>query len=257
MHKGSLSILTLFVAVVHSAPPGYLYQQSFTHVGCGASHSTTLNDGIIYLPPNKGQDPVDIENQMQNIIDTEMKYTYDRDQYLRGLIEELCYEKGQYLFNCRIDILSEPRIKIIPTQQLSDDMYCTTPSCEITYAKTRTISTTNSGEVGFSTELSAKPFGLGVSFTVTASLGFSETDEVSTSVSYAFTLKDGQAGYIAMANAQISAQVQRRGCRCIEGMDCDYECSGPDYPVNEIAYHESVVLKNGTPRGIVTFIPTV
>ncbi|KAF9968763.1 hypothetical protein BGZ70_008394 [Mortierella alpina] len=56
----------------------------------------------------------------------------------------------------------------------------------------------SSAEVGFSASASAKPFGMGVEFTVFASYGFSESREASTTLSYESDLEKHEKGYIAL-----------------------------------------------------------
>ncbi|KAF9317609.1 hypothetical protein BG003_000615, partial [Podila horticola] len=61
-------------------------------------------------------------------------------------------------------ILSESTIQIIPIRRVSNNIFCTTASCNIGLVQSVTVSTTHSAEVGFSVMLSAKPFGMGAEF---------------------------------------------------------------------------------------------
>ncbi|KAK3816066.1 MAG: hypothetical protein J3Q66DRAFT_341541 [Benniella sp.] len=254
MRKASLSIIALLVAVVHSAPPAYPHQQPFAHVGCSADRLATSDDGITYLPPNRGRIPFDLDTDMRKVIESEMQHTYNSGSYIDALRQELCL--GMSTDACELTILSEPRIEIIPTKQISDDIYCSTATCTIGYEKITAISTTHSVELGFSAEVSAKPFGMGMSFTASTNYGFSHTKEESVALSYQFNLERGEAGYIAMVNAQVSARVRRQVCVCHTAI-CAITCSLVTFePIDETAYHESVILKDGRPRSIVSFVFT-
>ncbi|KFH66137.1 hypothetical protein MVEG_08238 [Podila verticillata NRRL 6337] len=149
------------------------------------------------------------------------------------------------LEDCIVDVLTPPRIELIPTRRLSQDIHCTTQTCIIGYHDQTTVATTHSVEVGFSVETSAAPFGMGVTFTASASYGFSTTNEQSTTFSYEFQLEKGESGYIGVVSVQISAKIRRRGFArlpfSVESID-------------ETAYHESVIMESNKPRSIVAFV---
>lgn len=55
-----------------------------------------------------------------------------------------------------------------PSHQIFTNILCTTISCNIGLEETVTVSKTHSAEAGFSVEVSVKPFGVGMAFTVSA-----------------------------------------------------------------------------------------
>ncbi|KAF9374645.1 hypothetical protein CPB97_011988 [Podila verticillata] len=78
----------------------------------------------------------------------------------------------------------------------------------ITREKTASFSTTNSFEASLGIETGAEPFGVGVKRTGMVGYGFSATSESSVGLSYTFSLNKGDAGYIVMVTAQISAELR-------------------------------------------------
>ncbi|KAF9273253.1 hypothetical protein BGZ68_001675 [Mortierella alpina] len=187
-----------------------------------------------------------------------MKPTYNNARYVEGLKAELCRTPPTWFksYECEIDLLEAPQVKIIPTRQLGDDIYCSTDKCNNGFHDTTTIATAHSTEVGFSVEASAAPFGMGVTMSASAGYGFSSSKEESTTVNYDFELKRGESGYIGLVNAQVSAKVRRRYCRCdISDIFCRMMGHGCTL-FEETAHHESVIMKNGRPRGMVSFIYT-
>ncbi|KAF9014657.1 hypothetical protein BGZ52_006465 [Haplosporangium bisporale] len=195
----------------------------------------------------------ELNAQMQRLIDREMSISYNQGRYLEELKKQACRFYIEYgnvgiqgpLENCIVDVLTPPRIELIPTRRLSQDIHCTTQTCIIGYHDQTTVATTHSVEVGFSVETSAAPFGMGVTFTASASYGFSTTNEQSTTFSYEFQLEKGESGYIGVVSVQISAKIRRRGFArlpfSVESID-------------ETAYHESVIMESNKPRSIVAFV---
>ncbi|KAG0362888.1 hypothetical protein BGZ54_008458 [Gamsiella multidivaricata] len=71
----------------------------------------------------------------------------------------------------------------------------------IGYHDQMSVSTTHSTDVGISVEASSAPFGIGVTFTASASYGSSVINEELTTFCYGFDIEEGDPGYIAIANA--------------------------------------------------------
>ncbi|KAF9987374.1 hypothetical protein BGZ75_000684 [Mortierella antarctica] len=186
---------------------------------------------------------------MEDLIRSTMQIRYKPDPYHQAFMQEFCSRLTPY---CRIEVLTPPVIEVIPVRRLSDDILCTTTTCTIGYHDTTSVTTTHSAEVGFSATTSAKPFGMGVEFTVSASYGFSEAREESTTLSYEFNLEKGEKGYIAIVNAQISSLLRITGCWCKhDSMFC--ACAGPGTPVS-VGHHQAVIKENNKPRSMVAFV---
>ncbi|KAF9079407.1 hypothetical protein BGX23_004169, partial [Mortierella sp. AD031] len=208
---------------------------------------------VIYLSPNRARMPVDLNNEMQKIIDKEMDIKVNSVKYTDSLQDSICNNPpdGFRYYHCKVDVLSKPTIEVIPVRQLSDDILCSTGTCTAGLHETVSISTTHSIEAGISIEASAAPFGMGVTFTTSLSYGLSETTEKSTTLSYEFDLARGEAGFIGIVNAQISAIVRVRACKCPDGVACSYFCGmSTDYEVDEVRHHQAVILQSGEPKGI-------
>ncbi|KAG0329332.1 hypothetical protein BG000_000101 [Podila horticola] len=261
----SLLVLVGLLAVTGSAPvciDTYAHHQD---VFASADHpwlSSDLDDsnGLVYLSPHKShKNADDLTAMMQKLIFKEMDIEYKPDNYRNAMFIEIVKNEPGYEFsNFDMKVLSEPKIQVIPVHQVSKDIYCTTPKCKIALEESVTISTTHSTEVGASVEISGKPFGVGASFTASASYGVSHGKEMSTALNYEFELEQEDTGYIGIVNAQISAKVSIRACRCpitggsIERLVCTAACAiTPNYVVD--GYHEAVVTKHGKPKGYVSW----
>ncbi|KAH7052672.1 hypothetical protein BKA57DRAFT_456207 [Linnemannia elongata] len=197
----------------------------------------------------------ELEEHMESLIETEMGFRFDPPPYIQYLLPEVgCFNigSGGPPPPCDLSILSTPIIEVIPTKRLSENILCTTETCTIGYHDTVTISTTHSEEVGLSAETSSMPFGMGVSFTVSTSLGFSETNEESATYSYEFNLRKGEKGYIGIVNAQISANIRVTG-HCVVYKDKTATCN-IGRKVSKEGYHEVVIKENNKPVGFVAFI---
>ncbi|KAG0356764.1 hypothetical protein BGX24_006343 [Mortierella sp. AD032] len=200
----------------------------------------------------------ELDAQMQQVINREMPISYYQGDYVDEVEQQFCSE----ILDCSVYVLSQPRIELIPTRSLGPDIYCNVPGgCIKGYHEEEMVSTTHSLEVGYSAEVGAKPFGVGVAFTVTTTYGFSKTKQESTTLSYEFNLQQGDFGYIGMVNAQITAKLWLRGCWCpgkgnhLIELICRSTCrSSPQFNVDEIGYHESVIVQGNKPRGIVAFV---
>ncbi|KAG0315504.1 hypothetical protein BG000_005157 [Podila horticola] len=138
---------------------------------------------------------------------------------------------------------------------MSRDIICTTPTCTISLEETVTVSTTHSAEIGMSFEVSSKPFGVGVAFTISLGYGFSYTSETSTALNCDFALEQGDQGYIGMVNAQISSRLRYATCTCYD-QACIDRCKNGDWQKDRELHHQKVFEKNGTPRGYVAFVYT-
>ncbi|KAF8953617.1 hypothetical protein BGZ52_006840 [Haplosporangium bisporale] len=263
--RKALSLITvvgLLASLASAAPTCFdsdaRNQEVFTHAGHREPPTKPRDDGgIIYLPPTRSRKNVDLNAMMQEVIQKEMTTTYNQPMYLESLKAKVCGEdeKGNFIAHCQIQILSRPVIRVIPTRQISDDIICTTATCTIGFAKSVSVSTTHSAEVSLSITAGAKPFGIGMEFTTTVGYGYSNTAEESTTLSYNFDLVRGEAGYIGMANAEVSADVRVSGCRC-NSFICSIQCSSSGPTMTDTGHHQAVILKNGIPRGFVSFIFT-
>ncbi|KAG0065863.1 hypothetical protein BGZ89_007845 [Linnemannia elongata] len=193
----------------------------------------------------------ELERQMRKVIDRDMPIVVDQQKYMFQVMDDVREKHG--LRSVRLMDVAIPRIELIPAKRLSHDIRCTTRTCKVAHTKTTTISTTHSGTVGLSAEVGAKPFGVGVQFTASVSYGFSRTDEESSAFTYEFELDRGEAGYIAVVNAQISAKMRIMGCKgeqrhqngCDHDGQWDFEKSG---------FHESVIMEGTQPRSIIAFV---
>lgn len=264
----SLLALAGLLAVIGSAPVCFDTYTRHQEVFASADHpwlSSDLDDsnGLVYLPPHKSRSGTDdLAAMMRKLIVKEMEIEYNPIKYRDAMfIEAVKSQPGFEITKFEIKILSEPKVQVIPVKQISRDIYCSTPKCKIGLEESVTVSTTHSTEIGASVEISGKPFGVGASFTASASYSVSHGKEASTALSYEFELDQKDAGYIGMVNAQISAQVSIRGCRCSISSGSFYRaiCSAacivsPNYVVD--GYHEAVVMKHGKPKGYVSFLYT-
>ncbi|KAK3812541.1 MAG: hypothetical protein J3R72DRAFT_462796 [Linnemannia gamsii] len=259
----SLALIGLLAAIGSTAPacfnPAARHQDAFSCFSHGYRSNPHEKDGIIYLPPTRSRQGGDLEAMMQDLINQEMGIKYHSAEYEKALLDELMIYHDWYHFLApRVEIHSNPTISVIPAHQVSEEIYCSTPTCRITLQKTVGVSTTHSTELGFTTEVSGKPFGVGVSFSTSTTFGFSETMEESTSLSYEFDLVQGDRGYIGMVSAQVSAFVDFVSCYCpIHDLEacwgyCEYSQNVDNY--RETAYHEAVILTNGAPKSIVSFV---
>ncbi|KAG0033510.1 hypothetical protein BGZ82_006087 [Podila clonocystis] len=261
--RKALSLITvvgLLASLASAAPTCFdsdaRNQEVFTHVGHRKPPTEPRDDGgIIYLPPTRSRKNLDLDDMMKEVVLKEMMTTYNEPAYLESLKAKACGadEFGYYIADCQIEILSRPVISVIPTKRISQDILCSPLTCAITYSESVSVSTTHSAEVSLSITAGAKPFGVGMDFTTTVGYGYSNTAEQSTTVSYNFDLVRGDAGYIGMVNAQVSAKLNISGCRCNNFL-CAIQCSSSGEKMTETGHHEAVILQNGVPRGYVSFI---
>ncbi|KAF9094445.1 hypothetical protein BGX23_002108 [Mortierella sp. AD031] len=272
----SLVLLGLLAAIGSAAPLQCPDPASFSQKVFGSTHGNGIrihdrpstpvfadgDTGIIYLSPDRTHSRTDLNARMQRIIENDIGISYRAGDYLDALKEYICthpYPGQSYrLVDCNIDVLSAPVIKVIPAKRLSKTLDCPNDSCSIGFTESVSVSTTHSVETGISMGTSATPFGLGVSFTNSLGYGYSQTKEESVALDFTFNLLRGEAGYIAMANVQISAKLRVRGCRChplCVDSSCRSHCHpGSDNLVDEVGHHEKVVTEDNVPAGIVSFV---
>ncbi|KAF9369751.1 hypothetical protein CPC16_004217 [Podila verticillata] len=263
-----LSLFSLVLFVVTAAPT-YMpaHQQVFAPLNahhCAHPHGLQnghhrfpypdKHGGLIYLPPSKTRRGIDLDAEMLELIKTEMAIAYNATSYVASFKATICRTKDYEIEDCEVEVLSTPQIQLIPTNQISKDIICTTPTCMIGLEESVTVSTTHSAEVGLSIGTGAIPFGVGVSFTGSTQYGFSSTTATSTSLVYHFDLVQGDRGFVGMVNAQISAQVRIAGCKCPRRPSCvanlcRTRCAIHGPAVVEVGHHEAVVMKNEKPRG--------
>ncbi|KAK5820641.1 hypothetical protein F5H01DRAFT_378034 [Linnemannia elongata] len=257
-----IAVVGLLASLASAAPTCFdsdaRQQQVFTHAGRREPLTKPHDDGgIIFIPPSRSRKNFDLDDMMEKLIQTEMQTTYSHADYMASLKAQVCgkNESGTFIAQCQLEILSRPDIRVIPTKSISKDILCSTATCSIALEETVSISTTHSVEVSLAITAGAKPFGIGMEFTVTTSYGFSNTAEQSTALSYSFDLVRGDTGYIGIVNAQVSAQVRVSGCRC-DNFLCEIQCSSSGPTMTETGHHEAVILQNGKPRGYVSFVYT-
>lgn len=111
---------------------------------------------------------------------------YFADEYKAAFLAEASNENT---VGGKVVVLTTPTIKIIPAEQVFDNIFCSTATCHIGLEETETISTTRSNELGFSAGVSGSAFGTSMSFIASYSYySFSETVESSTAFTYQFDL---------------------------------------------------------------------
>ncbi|KAF9340229.1 hypothetical protein BGZ91_002975 [Linnemannia elongata] len=205
----------------------------------------------------------DLNDQMQDIIDDEMGYRYYPEKYRVALMEDLCKPKlGFRNLVCNVTILEDPTIEIIPAQPISQLIYCSTPTCRVSYSVTQTVSTTHSNSIGFSGSAGATPFGVGMQFTASTGYEFSSTTEKATELGYEFQINRGESGYVAIVGVQVSARARFESCPCeLQGdgrvsWKCKIKCRSEENWTRKEGYHESIIKQNGGVKGIVSFIYT-
>ncbi|KAG9061898.1 hypothetical protein KI688_007049 [Linnemannia hyalina] len=253
-----ITVVGLLASLVSAAPTCFnsnaRKQEVFTHAGHREPHD---DSGIIYLPPARSRRSSNLDTMMEELIRKEMTTTFRDSNYLESLMAKVCDvdASGDFIADCEIKILTEPKIRVIPTKSISKEIVCTTVTCHIGLEESVSVSTTNSLEVSMSITAGAKPFGVGMEFTVTTGYGFSNTVEESVSLSYGFDLVRGDSGYIGMVSAEVSAYVRVEGCRCNNFL-CAIQCSSSGLKITEDGHHEAVILKDGTPRSYVSFVYT-
>ncbi|KAF9537803.1 hypothetical protein EC957_007668 [Mortierella hygrophila] len=231
MHWTTPAVLIGLLAAIGTSIPLSLSapsQQSFSRINRHCPNKPEFPDcGITYLPPSEHQTSgVDLNRQMQDIIDSEMGYRYYPERYRVALMEDLCKPKlGFRNLVCNVTILEDPTIEIIPAQPISQSIFCSTPTCRVSYSVTQTVSTTHSTSIGFSGSAGATPFGVGMQFTATTGYAFSSTTEKATELGYEFQINRGESG-------------------------------SEEKWTRKEGYHESIIKQNGGVKGIVSFIYT-
>ncbi|KAG0089058.1 hypothetical protein BGZ93_005944 [Podila epicladia] len=210
--------------------------------------------GIIYIPPNdsRGNAP-ELETMMQRLITDEMATQYHQALYVESLNATVCGTKIN-LHYCQIEILEPPTIHVIPAKLISFDVFCNTPTCSISLTDQYVyIRTTHSDEKGMMIVAGSGPFENAVEYTAATGYGFSDSSETLASLSYTFSLREGDAGHVSIVNAQVSANVRLAGCKCASDLEC-LVCKTMGLNYKEDGHHEVVVLKNGVPRSYVGFV---
>ncbi|KAF9286503.1 hypothetical protein BKA57DRAFT_530717 [Linnemannia elongata] len=269
MHWTTPAVLIGLLAAVSTSAPLFSlsapYQQPFSSVNRHCPDNPKKPDcGITYLPPSEHQTSgEDLNDQMQDIIDDEMGYRYYPEKYRVALMEDLCKPKlGFRNLVCNVTILEDPTIEIIPAQPISQLIYCSTPTCRVSYSVTQTVSTTHSNSIGFSGSAGATPFGVGMQFTASTGYEFSSTTEKATELGYEFQINRGESGYVAIVGVQVSARARFESCPCeLQGdgrvsWKCKIKCRSEENWTRKEGYHESIIKQNGGVKGIVSFIYT-
>ncbi|KFH63674.1 hypothetical protein MVEG_10367 [Podila verticillata NRRL 6337] len=204
--------------------------------------AATPSQGGLTLVGGKLRGLNNLNAQMQQVIDREMAISYHQARYLDQLRREVC----TYVPDCVVDVITQPRIEVIPARRVSQDFHCNAPLCTIGYHFNLDISTTRSEETGFAADVSIAPFEEGVMFSTSSSYGFRKNKD--TTISYEFRMEMGDSAYIAMVNAQISAKVRLRGSKQCN----DWVCYGGPFDIT--GYHEAVIMHNDTPKSIVALV---
>ncbi|KAF9135277.1 hypothetical protein BGX30_011598 [Mortierella sp. GBA39] len=228
-------------------------------------HTTTAIDdnGIIYLPANKTRTLDDMNTQMQGIIDQELEFTYDHTKYLLALHETMCKQPSNsdlIYYYCVVKVLTLPVIELIPAKQVSKVIACSTPTCVIGLFQSVTVGSTHSTEVGLSVQTDAKPFEAGLTLNKSVlGYGYSVSNQETMDLNHDLDLKYGETGFVALVNAQASAKVRIRACKCQMGIEystCMILCRvlPGKYAVDETAFHEAIILQSRTAKTLVSFI---
>jgi hypothetical protein len=273
MHKfiSLVTVVGLIAAIASAAPACFdsdAHEQEVFFLQSGGRHPKLPtrprngHGGIIYLPPQKAPNNYDLNALMEELIDEEMATTYLPLKYIHHLKDTLCEEKenGDIIYNCKIDIISSPVIRIIPTKVISREIFCSSSTCSIGVADTVSVSTTHSDEDSLPITAGARPFEIGMEFTDEAGYGYSQTTQELTELYYNYDLVQGDMGHVSLISVEVSASMHITGCR-LNTRHAAYPlkallCSITGPTLNEVGHHESVILKNGQPRGYVSFVHT-
>ncbi|KAF9983181.1 hypothetical protein BGZ75_005352 [Mortierella antarctica] len=235
-----LLLLGLTVSINQAVPCGTVTTDQ-TVLKTAADQVDLANAGTIVRSPSE------LDSLMQKELDREFNVTTDIDAYMIAIFSQIIdFDEFR---GWSIDTPVEPHIEVIPTKRLSHDILCTDPTCTIKYQGETTISTIHSSEAGLSTKLNAAPFGIAVALTPSPGYGFSMGNRQSAAVSQEFILERGASGYFAIVNAQISAGLVVQYC------ESEYQhCKGEQWDKAETGYHESVIMYNAKPFGILAFV---
>lgn len=219
--------------------------------------------GITYLPANKTRALNDMNTQMQGIIDQELEFAYDHTKFLFALRETMCKQpsnSGMIYYYCVVEVLTPPVIDLIPAKQVSKAIVCSTPTCVIGLYQSVTVGSTHSTEVGFSVQTGAKPFEDGLTLNKSF-LGYeySASNKETMDLNHQLGLQYGETGFIALVNAQASARVRIRACKCQAGIEystCMILCRvlPSKHAVDEAAFHEAIILQSRAAKTLVSFI---
>lgn len=268
-----LLILGLLAALGSAAPTGLdsltspsPYQEVFANPKIrGPSAHGAHNDGpVVQLPPSKSRTTADPNAAMQEAIANEMGFDYYLGMYGPAVVKSYPSPVGpdEVWAGSGIAIVSKPAIELAPARKISGEVRCTASTCDVDYTNSIGVSTTNSLEDSPAIGISGKIFGIGVTFTAPLGYGFSATTNETTHVSYKFDLVEGDAGYIALVNVQISATLSAFGCRC-QNYKTEEECfrlrqDDPDqyYFWQTPGHHQAVIIQDDQPKGIISFIST-
>ncbi|KAG0373960.1 hypothetical protein BGX24_011021 [Mortierella sp. AD032] len=163
-------------------------------------------------------------------------------------------------YYCVVDVLTTPIIELIPAKQVSREIVCSTPSCLIGLFQFVTVASTHSTEVGFSVETGPKPFAAGLTLSKPfLGYDYSATNQEVTQLDHQLKLKQGDVGYVALVNAQATARVRIRACKCQMGVEygtCMILCRvlPGKHAIDDTAYHEAVIVQGRTAKSIISFI---
>lgn len=260
----SFIILGLFAAVTSAAPSRstrqsldqWISSRSQSLSACGKDFGAT--PAIVYLPHNKRRTGPDLDEIMQTLIDKKLTFDYDADAYHASLVKSICNNPSSYyqITDCKISILSEPKIKVIPTQRLTDDINCKSSSCQVIYRESLAVLTTHNEEDTLPIAIGGQPLEKGVELHRSLGYGFSTYYQTTAPIDYQFELAKGDEGYIAMVSAEISAKIRVTGCQRsrddVRSGSCHSKC--PTF-IDQTGHNEAVITQNGyEPKAIVAFI---
>ncbi|KAF9126346.1 hypothetical protein BGX30_015286 [Mortierella sp. GBA39] len=222
----------------------------------GSDNKETL--AIVYLPHNKRRTRPDLDAIMQALIDKKLTFDYDAKAYHANLVESICNDPSSYyqITDCKITILSEPKIQVIPTQRLSDNIICKTSSCKVAHDDAVSVWTTHSDETTLPIRVGGEPFQVSVDLHRSLGYGFSNSVQALAPIYYQLDLVEGDEGYIAMVSAEISAKIRVTGCKRyrddVRRGSSNFGCSTF---IDQTGHNEVVITQNGyDPKAIIAFI---
>lgn len=262
----SLSFVILgLLAAVTSAAPSCSMRQSIDQWISSDSQSLSAYEmglgttpAIVYLPHNKRRSGLDLDEIMQALIDKKLTFEYDAEAYHDSLVKSICNNPSSYykITDCKVTILSEPKIKVIPTQRLSSEIICKSDTCQVLFRESLAVVTTHSDEETIPITLGGETFQEGVELDRSLGYGFSTYYQATAPIDYEFNLAEGDKGHIAVVGAEISAKIRVTGCQRsrddVRSGSCHSKC--PTF-IDQTGHNEAVITQNGyEPKAIVAFI---
>ncbi|KAF9326335.1 hypothetical protein BGZ91_001984 [Linnemannia elongata] len=258
----SFALLGLLAAVASAAPSRSTRQslnQWLSHCPQSLSDYDSMETpAIVYLPHTKRRTSLDLDDIMQSLIDKKLAFDYDAEAYHASLVKSICNNpySDYYIEDCKITILSEPKIKVIPTKRLTSEIDCKSSSCKIFYRETVGVWTTHSHETTLPIRVGKVPFQDGIEFQKSLGYGFGTIYGVEVPIDYQFDLTEGDKGHIAIVGAEISAKIRVTGCERsrddIRRGSCNSECSTF---LDQTGHNEVIITQNGyDPKAILAFV---